>query len=266
MRKKAVFFDIDGTLYDFRMGICDSTKEAVRKLKENGHYAFICTGRTMASIFDRELLSMGFDGLVAGCGTYIVNEGRLLLNYEIPEEKLKEVLDIMETFRMTPVLEGENYLYYCREDYVVKHQDAYMINMEHLIPERLRELDGLRIDELHVNKFCVLCEDPVLAKEGLSLLSRDFDIMHLSEDRKEFAPKGYNKGTGMERMCSRIGVERFDTYAFGDSENDLDMLKYAGVGIAMGNGVMAAKEAADYVTRPINEHGIYAGLKEFGLI
>lgn len=266
MRKKAVFFDIDGTLYDFRTGICDSTKAAIRQLKENGHYAFICTGRTMASIFDRELLSMGFDGLVAGCGTYITKDGKLLLNYEIPQSRLKETMDIMEAYRMLPVLEGEKYLYYCREDYTVKYQDAYMMNMERLIPERLKELKSCRAKELHVNKFCVLCEDMELAREGLKLLERDYEIMHISEDRKEFAPKGYNKGTGMKWMCRELGVERFDTYAFGDSENDLDMLRFAGVGIAMGNGVMAAKEAADYVTRPITEHGIYTGLKEFGLI
>ena len=71
---------------------------------------------------------------------------------------------------------------------------------------------------------------------------------------------------GIKKACELLDIKWEDTYAFGDSENDLDMLKYAGVGIAMGNGVMAAKEAADYVTRPINEHGIYAGLKEFGLI
>ena len=71
MNKKAVFFDIDGTLYDHETGISDSTKEGIARLKENGHYAFICTGRSMAAVFDPELLGMGFDGIVAGCGTYV---------------------------------------------------------------------------------------------------------------------------------------------------------------------------------------------------
>ena len=88
MNKKAVFFDIDGTLYDHETGISDSTKEGIARLKENGHYAFICTGRSMAAVFDPELLGMGFDGIVAGCGTYVKLGEELLLNAEISQEKL----------------------------------------------------------------------------------------------------------------------------------------------------------------------------------
>lgn len=56
------------------------------------------------------------------------------------------------------------------------------------------------------------------------------------------------------------------SYAFGDSINDVEMLKHVQHGIAMGNGTKAAKEAADYITAPLHEDGIYKGLEHFGLI
>ena len=69
--KKAVFFDIDGTLWDDKMQIPESTISAIRALRANGNYAFICTGRSRSNVADERLLGIGFDGVVAGCGTYL---------------------------------------------------------------------------------------------------------------------------------------------------------------------------------------------------
>ena len=71
----AVFFDIDGTLWDKENRIPDSTKEAIRLLRKNGHLTFICSGRTRVFINSEELLSMGFDGILCGCGTHIEYQG-----------------------------------------------------------------------------------------------------------------------------------------------------------------------------------------------
>ena len=68
--RKALFFDIDGTIWDDDRWIPDSTREAFRKMKERGHYLFISSGRTRVFIPDRELMPLGFDGILAGCGTY----------------------------------------------------------------------------------------------------------------------------------------------------------------------------------------------------
>ena len=65
---------------------------------------------------------------------------------------------------------------------------------------------------------------------------------------------------------THLGIDVKDTYAFGDSANDVDMLEFAGVGVAMGDGTDVAKEHADYVTRGLHEDGIYHALKHFALI
>ncbi len=265
MRPKAVFFDIDGTVYDFRTGVCDSTKEAIARLKKNGHYAVLCTGRSMCSIFDRELLDIGFDGIVAGCGTYVRKGDRLLLNYEIPQQEIAKTLGILKDYGMDPILEGEHYLYYRREDYEKGRGDEYLRTLQQKIPDSIAEVEG-HIGDLHVNKISVRCTSPEKTQEGLRLLEEDYQIMHVTDSLKELIPKGYNKATGMQVMCENMEVDKNDTYAFGDSGNDMDMLSYAGVGIAMGNAAREVRELADYVTASIREHGVYLGLKEFGLI
>ena len=82
----------------------------------------------------------------------------------------------------------------------------------------------------------------------------------------EGVPKGYSKATVIQAVCEKLGIDREDTYAFGDSVNDLDMLKYAAYGIAMGNGTPEAKAAADYVTDDLLEDGIYNACAHFALI
>jgi HAD superfamily hydrolase (TIGR01484 family) len=82
----------------------------------------------------------------------------------------------------------------------------------------------------------------------------------------EVVPKGYTKATGIQKVCEKLGIAREDTYAFGDSANDIEMLRYAGHGICMGDGTEDAKAAADYVTTALTDDGILHGLEHFKLI
>ena len=75
-----------------------------------------------------------------------------------------------------------------------------------------------------------------------------------------------NKGTAIERLMKLVGGKMEDTYAFGDSNNDLEMLEMAGTGIAMGNGFAEVKLAADFITRDIDDDGIAFAMHHFGLI
>lgn len=265
MKKTAVFFDIDGTLFDMKLGIPQSAKDAIRQLRKNGHYAFICTGRTGACLYDEELFAIGFDGLISSCGAYVRFGEELLLDYEMPPQKLKRTLDIMKKYRMNPVLEGEEYLYYDRQKLVVEMKDPYMTYMERENPEHLSPILD-RIEDMHVKKYCMSLDDVEYAQEGLQLLEQEDTIMHLSERLKEVVPSQYSKATGMRLICDRIGLSLEDTFAFGDSANDIVMLQAAGCGIAMGNAPDVVKKTADYVTSSLAEDGIYMGLKTFKLI
>ena len=82
----------------------------------------------------------------------------------------------------------------------------------------------------------------------------------------EMVPTGFDKGTGIQRVCELLGVDISDTYAFGDSVNDTEMMEAAGHAIVMGNGTDDLKAMADYVTKTLHEGGIHHGCRKMGLI
>ena len=75
-----------------------------------------------------------------------------------------------------------------------------------------------------------------------------------------------SKAEGLKRLCRYYGVDLKDTAAIGDSMNDYEILKTAGLGIAMGNSIEELKEAADYITADIRDHGVYKACRHFGWI
>ena len=82
----------------------------------------------------------------------------------------------------------------------------------------------------------------------------------------EIGQAGHSKASGIERLCASLGIAKEDTYAFGDSANDVEMLEFVAHGIAMGNGTDVAKNAAEFITTDIHRDGIWNGLKHYGLI
>ena len=76
--RKAVFFDVDGTLFKQGKNVPKSTIRAIAKIRENGHLAFVCTGRSRVMVPKTPILDIGFDGVVAACGMYADYQGKLL--------------------------------------------------------------------------------------------------------------------------------------------------------------------------------------------
>ena len=78
--------------------------------------------------------------------------------------------------------------------------------------------------------------------------------------------KAGGKAVGLSKACERYGISREEIMAFGDGGNDIDMLEYAGIGVAMGNGGADAKAAANHVTTNLDQDGVYNALKHFEVI
>ena len=258
---KAVFFDIDGTIWDGHMWIPDSTKRAIKALREKGHLTFICSGRTRSFIQAKELLELGFDGIIAGCGTYIEEHGRELFYKEIEKKEVERVLPIFRSCHMPVVMEGKTHLYLDDAEFA---GDDYPNRIRRQIGSRLLPITGNE-GKWVVSKFsCALPDDAY--KKAVAELADDYEILIHAAPVAEFVPKGYSKASGIRKACELFSVAQEDTYAFGDSVNDLDMLRYVAHGIAMGNGTKEAKEAAEYVTADLKEDGIYRGLEYYGLL
>ena len=261
MKKKAVFFDIDGTLWDEKSWIPDSTRAAISKLKENGHLAFICTGRTKGFVRDENLLSLGFDGIIAGCGTYIEYNGKQLYYHRLENTVVANALQVMKDCKMVVILEGRQHLYLDAEQF---EGNAYAGKLARELGDDLLRISGNE-NRWEVSKFSAAAMDDSYFK-ARELLADDFDCLIHGMHAIEFVPKGFSKASGIQKACGLLEIDREDTYAFGDSVNDLDMLSYVAHGIAMGNGTDEAKQTAEYVTSPLKEDGIYHGLEHYGLI
>lgn len=259
--KKAVFFDIDGTLWDFHNQIPESTVTAIRTLRKNGHYAFICSGRSRAYIRHPDLFAVGFDGLVAGCGTHVELDGKRIYEKLIDRELAVHTVETVRSYGFRPILEGPEYIYMDDADF---GNDIYGQKLK-------RELGGQLVSiadhygEWEINKLSCATNDS--DREGcFAALEEHYTYLIHNSSVVECVPKGYTKATGMRKMCEALGIDRADTIAVGDSVNDLAMLEYAGVGIAMGNGSAEAKAAADYVTSELQNDGIYNAMVHFELI
>lgn len=262
--RKALFFDIDGTIWDDSHTIPDSTREAFRRMKERGHYLFISSGRTRVFIPDKQLMPLGFDGILAGCGTYGEFGGEVKFYHRIPQEEIWRVNDFLRSVDAAYILEGRYYLYL----------DEERFPKESVFPQKLKSSMGDRLirvtgneKQLEVSKFCANYLPETAKQQELErVLEPDYTVIHRGGDFMEIVPKGYNKATGIKEICRLLDIAHEDTYSFGDSTNDLDMLQYTAHSVCMGDGMQQAKDVADYVTAPLWEDGIYKACEHYGLL
>lgn len=280
MSGKLVFFDVDGTLWDEKRVIPQSTCEAFKKLRQNGHRTFICSGRAKGNICMPSLLELKFDGIIAACGAYAEVDGQIIYNRLVEREVVIRTVEAIRKYNLPSVLEGP-----------VKHwvsdwgfeEDDYVHNLFEVMGDKAIVLKGCPSD-IEMNKFAadvLVMTDYAKLKEELSDyyrfiehgLTPDLYINRNDADDPrrirgviEAVPRDVDKGNGIRRVCEYLGVDLRDTYAFGDSVNDLEMFSAVGHSICMGNGSEKAKAAAEWVTESLHENGLYNALEKYGLL
>ena len=261
MDKKVLFFDIDGTLWNYKNEIPDSTVEAVRRVRKAGHLAFINTGRTRGYVRNEALLGIGFDGIVSGCGSMIEYGDDVIYDSQIPQELAVEIVEAVRRYGCRPILEGSEYLYMDDEDF---RNDWYGKKLTRELGDRLKSIKD-EWGRWEIQKLSLDTRDGDI--DGCEKEYGDrFDFIKHDLSVCELVPSGFSKGTGVIKVCDLLGIPVSDSFAFGDSVNDKEMLIAAGTSIVMGSGRDGVKELADYVTTPQEEDGIWNACRHFGLI
>ena len=263
--KQAAFFDIDGTVIDKTGFIPESTVRAIAALKERGIPSFIASGRGRGIMNDPRLVSLGFDGIVAGGGTEVLYRDRTIFLSELTDSEVERTLGVLSEFGILPILEGSRHGYvYLSEDYSGDWFAERVFREERPFLEEIRGKEG----EWHVSKLTgyVPAGAAEHIEEAAEALSDLFYLIRHTPTLIEFMPHGISKGTGLERACEALGVDIRNSYAFGDSANDLGMFRSAGTAVAMGNATPEMKAEADYVTDALRDDGLANALKHFGLI
>ncbi|MCI5587190.1 MAG: HAD family hydrolase [Lachnospiraceae bacterium] len=265
--KKLIFFDIDGTIVTEngqKRVIPESTLDAIRKLRENGHLCFINSGRTMSEM-NTMIYEIGMDGFVCGCGTYISYHDDILYSQTIPFNLGNEILKDLELCNLEWLLEGEKNLYYSTKPYET-HIDDF--RKEHMADDSLNYtlVEPEKAQYLTFDKFCVCLKKESDFKSFRKKYSQKLTFIDRGDDFWEIVPLGCSKASGMKYLMDYFKIPVEDTFAIGDSSNDLPMLEFAGTGIAMGNSSDIVFKHADYITDDILEDGIYNAMKHFKLI
>lgn len=262
--KKAIFFDIDGTLHSPMVGIPASAKEGIRRLKENGHLVFVCTGRSKAMLLE-ELKSMEFDGIIAGAGTYVEYDGRELYRYDMDEEETMNISLKLREFGLIPVPEGHDIFYIEEESRWTKEYkkvyDHFYYNVGGKVETMPPGDKGIKAAKISA----VISEGSDLdgARE---YFEGEYLVVSHGNIILELIPKGFSKAEGIRLILEKIGISKENTYGFGDSMNDYEMLDYVNYGVAMGNSDERLMSVASYVTDTVENDGVYKALEKLELI
>ena len=262
MEKHLIFFDIDGTILNERTRtISEKTREAVIKARENGHGTFINTGRNFAEL-NEEILSVGFDGVVCGCGVYIQKDEKELFNRVIEPSLAKEIVEDLIKCKLDAILEGAHYIYIERNT-----TNKQIIHFENYfgkeVGERIQHWDA---PVLEFGKFTMWIKKESDYESFYEKYKKYFQFIKREDGYAEVIPLGFSKATGIQYLMNELQVPREHTLAIGDSENDLSMLEYAGIGVAMGNSVPEVFDRIKYTTKTIDEEGVYEALKQLHII
>lgn len=251
----AIFFDIDGTLLSFRtQEVPANTLKALRKLHQNGIRLFLCTGRPPRHVeMLKDKLDIPFDGAVLLNGQYCTDQnGQCFYHNPHTQENLQQ---ITAWLKKHPDIRSS----FMERDYIYTN-----IPMEPDVPY-YQPCEPMERCLSHTTYQV----SPSISPETEQLLLSQIPGIksaRWSDEGTDLIPLDGGKAVGMQKLLEHFQLNRENCMSFGDGLNDLEMLRYSHIGIAMGNGNDLLKQHADYVTDDIDEDGLYHALQHFKLV
>ena len=266
MKYRLLALDLDGTLTNSKKAITPHTRETLLKAQEKGVKIILASGRPTYGIVPlaEQLELQKYEGYILA-----YNGG------EITDWKTKEV--ICKNLLDPEVLP---YLYECAKkndfaivtydgEYVLteKPDDEYVLKEALLNVMKIKKVDNFLEAVKHPIAKCLIVGDPtrlaVLEKEMYAHLKDRMGVFRSEPYFLELVPKGIDKALSLAGLLEKIGISREEMIAIGDGFNDLSMIKYAGLGIAMANAQDVVKENADFITLSNEEDGVAYAAEKF---
>lgn len=254
---KAVFFDVDGTLVSHTSKtVPEGTRAALAALRQKGVKLIVATGRHVMELSRLPVSDLEFDGYVTLNGQLCLNEDRTPY-YETPFQAPETALlaDMFAKKEIPVMLIERNRMYI---NFVNEGVRKTQEEISSPVPQ-LGEYGGGKIYQ------AIAFVGPTVG-QMLSDRLTECKITRWNGNAVDIISKGGGKVQGIRAYLEKNGIKREETIAFGDGENDMEMLGYAGIGVAMGNAGDSVKAAADYVTSGVDEDGIFRALKALGIL
>ncbi|MDR2418367.1 MAG: Cof-type HAD-IIB family hydrolase [Treponema sp.] len=255
--RKAIFLDIDETLLLRGKGPFTQDIEQLEKAREQGHCVFLNTGRSLANIPPSMLTASYIDGIVAGGGAHVSVNGKTAYHKWIPEDLLALICDYYLHCGKWCILEGETNLYGINHETESSRLDFVIEILPVKEPTDFSTLyKGTRVTKLTM-QGCVTDEERAALQ--------DYFQLNPFSNYSEGIIRGETKASGMEVALNVMGIARENSIAIGDSINDIDMLRFAGIGIAMGNACDELKQIASTLTLDCGYGGVAHAIKQWVL-
>lgn len=258
---QAIFFDIDGTLVSEKTKTyLESTKNALEKLRKKGILVFIATGRHVLEIEEEKLIEgLSFDGYVTLNGHYCYNEKEVIFEKHIDKEDIKSIVKQLETnpYPCLFVEKNKRYINFINQ----RVKDVQKAIYSSLPPV----MDIKRALENPIYQVIPYVDEEKAKVYPLSVIKHSkatrwnpyaIDILSDSVSKRE----------GIEKVLEYYNIPLKNTMAFGDGVNDIEMLEYVSIGVAMGNAREETKKVADYITDDVDNDGILKALEHFKLL
>ena len=266
---KLIAFDLDGTLTDDKKEITPHTLDALMNIQSQGVRLVLASGRPPYGMrpLARQLHMEQYGGIilcyngghVEDCAT-----GKVYVERKMPEEVLPMLHRFQEESGMTLMTYYEDKIYTEHPDdqYVgisAFNNKMQVVGVSDFLSEAPRPLNKCLIVGPH--------DKQVVWEEKIRETTKDYlYVCHSTPYFIEILPKGIDKGPSLLSLGERLGVKPSEIMAFGDSNNDAQMLRLAGIGVAMSNADESLKQIADYVTLDNNSDGVAHALRHFSLI
>lgn len=260
---KLVVFDVDGTLVDWDGSVPSSTTRTLSQLRELSIPIVIATGRPWA-IADHTLRQVGgADWMACGNGSVLfhVASGELLRDRCLPPDV---VLPVIHAIRQA--VPGVGFAVELADSIVEEAGFARRVPEPSLLAPVDDVVAMLPADLTGVRRLIPFHDDydhrlDELASIVTGLIDHRCQVQYGGLPIIDVSPKGDNKAAAMQVLVDHLGVHAADVMAFGDGGNDIEMLQWAGTGVAMGNAGPYVREAADHVTLAVEADGVAAFLE-----
>lgn len=266
MNNYLIALDLDGTLTNERKEITPRTYDALMLAQQRGAKLCLASGRPPYGM--RPLaLQLHMDeyggmlvcyngGHIEECGT-----GRVLVEQTLSEDLLPQLVAYQKESGLTLMT------YHEKTIYTEQPQNPYVMQSSRNNKMRIHGVgDFIRDTPRPINK-CLMVGHPSLIPQWETRMATEMgDRMHILHSTPyfiELLPPGIDKGIALNTVLDYYGMQRQHLIAFGDSHNDIDMLRLAGIGVAMGNAEEEVKAAADVVTMSNEEDGIATFLEKY---
>ena len=258
MNYRLIAMDLDGTLNNDQKTIDPPTREALLSAQSRGIRVLLASARPLPGLYrerdalnlkDHRGLLMAYNGgVIADAAT-----GEVLSSTTMYMEDARRVLRLLETLPVTPILDDGEIFY-------VTDRRGYKVDYEC----RNNRMDCVEVKNLAEYLHFAPCKilmsvdpDLIQAVQGqiAAALPAGLTVVQTAPFYLEVIPAAINKGVGLRAACAAIGIAPAEAIAFGDSENDIEMLTVAGMGVAMGNAADHIKTAADRVVSDLDHGG-----------